>query len=92
VRDFPALAQSAVTWISEQATTASDPVLLATLVPQEIGAGMGLLIGRNADIPWPKHLWPVVRDAATGVLAIAGLDLGLTRPSTPPGKGSSHAG
>lgn len=81
-RDYPALAQSAVTWISAQAST-PGVVLLGTLIPQEVGVGMGLLAGRGTDLPWPRHLWPVVRDAATQGLAIAGLDLGLDRRKPP---------
>ncbi len=76
--DFPALAQAAVTWISAQAACA-DVVLLGVLAPQEVSTGIGLLLGRNLDLPWPRRLWPIVLEGSSRQLVIADLDLGRKR-------------
>jgi hypothetical protein len=79
-QDAPALAQSATEWISRTTRGLPGPVLLGMLVPQEVGVGMGVLIGALPRDRWPQHLWPVhLERPRTGQpLVIPGLDLGTT--------------
>jgi hypothetical protein len=76
--DYPALAQSATSWMAQTACSLSGPVLVGMLVPPEVGVGMGVLIGATPHDQWPTHLWPVQVQPCDGRqrLVIPGLDLG----------------
>ena len=75
---FPALAAEASTWIEHKAKELDGhTLLLGTLVPQEVGLGLGILAGQESRrASWPDHLWPIVRDARDGSLVIPHLNLG----------------
>ncbi|HEX3960936.1 MAG TPA: hypothetical protein VHZ03_30680 [Trebonia sp.] len=84
---FPALAAKASTWIEHKAKELDgQALLLGTLVPQEVGLGLGILAGQESRrASWPDHLWPIVRDAREGGLVIPHLNLGkaVLAPSGP---------
>ena len=84
---FPALAAKASAWIARKAKELDGhTLLLGTLVPQEVGLGLGILAGHEFNrASWPDHLWPIVRDARYGVLVVPHLDLGeaALAPSAP---------
>lgn len=74
---FPALAAEASAWI-ERKTKKLDghTLLLGTLLPQEVGLGLGILAGQESRrASWPDHLWPILRDPRGG-LVVPNLNLG----------------
>lgn len=75
---FPSLAAQAAAWIEQKTNELPGRILLlATVVPQEVGLGLGILAGQESRRPaWPRHLWPIVREPATGKLVVPHLDLG----------------
>ncbi len=77
-RDFPALAAAAAAWIERKATElAGRTLLLATLMPQEVGLGLGILAGQESRrAGWPVRLWPVVFEPSRREHVIPNLDLG----------------
>lgn len=77
-RDFPALAAEAASWIERKAKELSGhTLLLGTLMPQEVGLGLGVLAGQEARrAGWPAHLWPMVLEPGKRELVIPHLDLG----------------
>lgn len=57
---FPAAAQAIAKWIIDQADAhPGRTVLLAARIPQEIGMGLGILLGQLQS-KWPERLYPVV--------------------------------
>lgn len=84
---FPALAARASAWIEGKAKELDGhTLLLGTLVPQEVGLGLGILAGHEYHRPsWPDRLWPIVRDARDGGLVVPHLNLGQAAlaPSAP---------
>jgi hypothetical protein len=77
-QDFPALAAEAAAWMEGKAKELSGhTLLLGTLMPQEVGLGLGILAGQESRrASWPAHLWPIVSEPATRELVIPNLDLG----------------
>jgi len=77
-QQFPALAAEACAWIERKAKELDGhTLLLGTLVPQEIGLGLGILAGQESrSASWPDHLWPIVQNQRDGSLVIPSLDLG----------------
>lgn len=75
---FPALAAAAVAWISEKyGEFADSTLLLGTALPQEIGLGMGILVGQETHrANWPEHLYPVAYDWTADAMVIPKLELG----------------
>jgi len=84
---FPALAAKASAWIECKANELDGhTLLLGTLLPQEVGLGLGILAGHEYHrASWPDHLWPIVRDARDGGLVVPHLNLGeaALAPSMP---------
>jgi hypothetical protein len=78
-QDFPALAVEAAAWI--QRKTKELPgrtLLLGTVLPQEVGLGLGILAGQESRRSgWPRHLWPIVREPANSEMVVPRLDLGV---------------
>lgn len=58
-RTYPALAQSAVQWISDKHATLKGTVLVGMLIPQEIAVGIGVSVAHTPETTWPAHLWPI---------------------------------
>jgi hypothetical protein len=77
-QDFPALAAEAAAWIEQKAKDlAGSTLLLGTVMPQEVGLGLGILAGQESRrFGWPRHLWPIIREPAKGELVVPHLDLG----------------
>jgi hypothetical protein len=77
-RDFPGLAAAAAAWIERKATElAGRTLLLGTLMPQEVGLGLGILAGQESRrASWPVHLWPVVFEPSRREHVIPNLNLG----------------
>jgi hypothetical protein len=77
-QDFPALAAETAAWIERKGKElAGRTLLLGTVMPQEVGLGLGILAGQESRrSAWPRHLWPIVREPATGDLVVPYLDLG----------------
>lgn len=75
---FPALAAKAAAWIEEKAKELDGhTLLLGTLMPQEVGLGIGIHAGQvSRRSGWPARLWPIVLDPRKGDLAIPDLQLG----------------
>jgi hypothetical protein len=75
---FPALAAEAAAWIERKTEELSGrTLLLGTVMPQEVGLGLGILAGQESRrSAWPRHLWPIVREPAKGELVVPHLDLG----------------
>jgi hypothetical protein len=75
---FPALAAEAFVWIERKAKELDGhTLLLGTLLPQEVGLGLGILAGQESRrASWPDHLWPIVRDPRDGALVVPNLNLG----------------
>jgi hypothetical protein len=76
-QQFPALAAEAFAWIEGKAKELDGhTLLLGTLLPQEVGLGLGILAGQESRrASWPDHLWPIVRDARDGGLVVPSLNL-----------------
>lgn len=71
---FPAAAQAIAKWIIEQAGAhPGRTVLLAARIPQEIGVGLGIVLGQLQS-NWPERLYPIVY--AHGDLVVPELRLG----------------
>jgi hypothetical protein len=77
-QDFPALAAEAAGWIERKTRElAGRTLLLGTVMPQEVGLGMGILAGQEVRrASWPAHLWPIVYQQATREFTVPYLDLG----------------
>ncbi len=77
-QDFPALAAEAAAWIERKTKElAGHTLLLGTVMPQEVGLGLGILAGQEVRrANWPVHLWPIVYQQATREFTIPHLDLG----------------
>jgi hypothetical protein len=75
---FPALAAEAAGWIERKAKELDGrTLLLGTLLPQEVGLGLGILAGQESRrATWPQHLWPIILDPPSRDLVIPALDLG----------------
>ncbi|MGH3252493.1 MAG: hypothetical protein ACRDOI_40635 [Trebonia sp.] len=75
---FPALAAGAATWIEGKAKELDGHnLLLAALLPQEAGLGLGLLAGQESRrAAWPARLRPIILEPASRALVIPGLELG----------------
>jgi hypothetical protein len=77
--DYPAVAAAAAVWIRDRAEAARGSiVLLGVLVPQEIGAGIGIVAARLPS--WPVRLWPLMFDVERRRLTTVHLNLGRARP------------
>lgn len=78
-QDFPALAAEAVAWIERKTKELSGrTLLLGTVIPQEVGLGLGILAGQESRrSAWPKHLWPIVFEPAARELVMPHLELGV---------------
>lgn len=71
---FPAAAHAIAEWIIDQAGAhPGRTVLLAARIPQEIGVGLGILLGQLQS-KWPERLYPIVY--AHGDLVVPELRLG----------------
>lgn len=86
-REYQSVAFAAAEWIRD-CSAAAEPnaiILLGTLLPQEIGVGIGIVA---AAMPgWPPRLWPLMYDAKDEALVIVRLNLGRDgAPLTAPGK------
>lgn len=77
-KDFPVLAAEAAAWIEQKAKDLDgSTLLLGTVLPQEVGLGLGILAGQESRRSgWPRHLWPIIREPAKGELVVPHLDLG----------------
>jgi hypothetical protein len=77
-QQFPALAAAAVAWIGRKAKELDGhTLLLGTVVPQEVGLGLGILAGQESRRgSWPDHAWPIVQNQRDGGLVVPNLDLG----------------
>jgi hypothetical protein len=77
-QDFPALAAEAAAWIERKAEELPGrTLLLGTVMPQEVGLGLGILAGQESRrSAWPRHLWPIICEPATRELVVPHLDLG----------------
>jgi len=77
-QQFPALAAEAFAWIESKAKELNGhTLLLGTLLPQEVGLGLGILAGQESRrASWPGQMWPVVRDPRDGGLVVPSLNLG----------------
>jgi hypothetical protein len=75
---FPALAAKAAAWIEDKAQELDGHTLvLGTLVPQEVGLGLGIHAGQvSRRVSWPALLWPVVLDPSKRDLVVPNLQLG----------------
>jgi hypothetical protein len=75
---FPALAAEAAAWVERKTKElVGHTLLLATVMPQEVGLGLGILAGQETRrASWPEHLWPIVYDQATHEFTVPHLDLG----------------
>ena len=91
-QQFPALAAEAFAWIERKAKELDGhTLLLGTLLPQEVGLGLGILAGQESRrASWPDHIWPVVRDPRDGGLVVPNLNLGKAALDLParPGTGA----
>ena len=76
---FPMLVAEALAWIERKAKELEGhTLLLGTLVPQEVGLGIGIRVGHDSGrASWPGHLWPIVQNQRDGSLVIPNLDLGM---------------
>jgi hypothetical protein len=76
--DYPALVLEAVAFVEKKAKKlAGHTLLMGTLMPQEIGLGMGILAGQEAHrASWPAHLRPLAYDRSADVMVTPGLELG----------------
>jgi hypothetical protein len=72
---YPSLVRSAGEWIGRVSAGLSGVVLLATLIPQEVGMGIGILAGQDGTTWRERGLWPIQTDRS-GRLVIPRLDLG----------------
>ena len=73
--DFEGIAEEVTSWIAAEASAQPDcPVLLGTMMPQEIGLGIGIHIHRRDAQEWPSHLFALVWNGHCFVLPH--LDLG----------------
>jgi hypothetical protein len=77
-QEFPALAAHAAAWLEQKTNELPGrTLLLGTVIPQEIGLGLGILAGQESRrSAWPTHLWPIIREPAQGELVVPHLDLG----------------
>lgn len=58
--DYPAIVNAAAEWIHAQTTTRPETlILLGSVMPQEVNAGLGVCIARNPT-GWPTNIWPIV--------------------------------
>lgn len=75
---FPALAAEAAAWVERKAKELDGRnLLLGTLLPQEVGLGIGVLAGQESrHATWPAHLRPVILEPASRALVIPVLELG----------------
>lgn len=82
--EFPALAAEAVSWVQRKAKElGARTFLLATVMPNEVALGLGILGGQESRrATWPSHLWPVVYQPGTRELVIPHLDLGTASLDT----------
>jgi hypothetical protein len=89
--DFPALVSETVVWVERKARELTGrTLLLGTVIPQEVGLGIGILAGQQARREsWPAHLRPVIYDPVTRGLVVPNLELGT---SAVYGSGSSVGG
>lgn len=75
--DYPFLAAEALAWIQRKATELDGHVLLlATVVPNEVALGIGIMAGRDSALAWPRHLWPAMYRKPAGTFVVPSLDLG----------------
>jgi hypothetical protein len=75
--DFELLAQAAAEWAAKEARRRPERlVLIGTVMPQEIGLGLGVHIHRLGALAWPEHLYPIVWDVGRHRFVIPRLDLG----------------
>jgi hypothetical protein len=79
-QQFPALAAGACSWIERKAKELDGhTLLLGTLLPQEVGLGLGVLAGQESRRAcWPDRLWPIIRDPRDGGRVVPNLNLGKT--------------
>ena len=72
---FEAIAEEVTRWIAAEVPAQPGcPLLLGTVMPQEIGLGIGIHIHRRDAPEWPSHLFPLVWN--THCFVIPHLDLG----------------
>jgi hypothetical protein len=76
---YPALVSAAGTWIRRQASGSKRrPVMIGTVVPQEVALGLGIDAAQLTGPTWPTHLWPIVAKPRSHDLVIPRLNLGST--------------
>ncbi len=81
---FPSLVAAASAWIRRQAGgLEASAILLGTVMPAEIAAGLGIDAVRTADPDWPPHLWPLLYDNEHGSFTVPRLDLGAADFTSP---------
>ena len=58
---FPSLVAEASAWVRRHVSRLENrTLLLATVIPPEVAAGLGVDAAQVARINWPQHLWPIV--------------------------------
>lgn len=90
---YPALVRSASEWVGRRGVPLKGVVLLAALIPQEVGIGIGILAGQDGAA-WPAQLWPIQAESdgpgkPPKRLVIPGLNLGATSLRQKGGRGDA---
>lgn len=80
----PYLVNEAVAWIMKKAEELrGHTLLLATVMPNDIAVGIGIVAGLPACDGWPEDLWPIVYRNATRTPVVPRLNLGRSATIEP---------